>query len=165
MKRHRVSSEPDYLVKGKKMATRKQNSAVDGQNEDQMGGKDELVPQTAQQVDSYHAKASEFPVKKVMAGHGQSSDEAGGGLVPWPGNLTSPRKAEIPSEGESDSMGSRASAVASNFKVSRNAGESGVAPVSPENEYSVDLSTGRIGCSKYKETRVKEVAEDSVSIG
>jgi hypothetical protein len=62
-------------------------------------------------------------------------------------------------------MSSREARVAGNFKVSKNSGESGVAPVSPGNEYSVDLSTGRIGCTGYKATKVGEVAEDSVKLG
>jgi hypothetical protein len=148
------------------MASRKQTSMVDGQNSDG-GQRDSLESQTPSQKDPYKAKASEFPVKKVSAAHGQSEDNSSeqDQLVPWDGNKTSPRHVEIPSEGESDSMASRESAVAGNFKVSRNAGESGVAPVSPGMDYAVNLSTGRIECDGYKGTRVKEVVEDSVSIG
>jgi len=144
------------------MAERKQSS-FDGQNSDG-GGKDELVSQSPKQVDSYHARGADFPVKKVSAAHGQSEDQMGGGLVPWPGNLSSPREVEV-SGGEKDSMTERASRVAANFKVSKNSGESGSAPTSPGNEYSVNLSTGHVECSGYKQTRVKEVPEDEVTIG
>ena len=147
------------------MAERKQRS-FDGQNSDG-GSKDSLESQTVGQRDPYRAKASEFPVKKVVAGHGQSSDASGehDALATLSKNQESPREVEIPGAGAKDSMSSRASSVAANFKVGKNGGESGVAPVSPKNEYSVDLVTGRIGCSKYTATRVGEVEEDSVSIG
>lgn len=147
------------------MAERKQSS-FDGQNSDG-GMKDSLEPMNPQQKDPYKAKASEFPVKKISAGHGQSEDSSDSSLISWAGNLTSPREVEIPGKGGSgsDSMATRASAVSSNFSVGTSSGESGVAPVAPGNEYGVDLSTGRVTCSSYKGTKVKEVAEDSVSIG
>jgi hypothetical protein len=146
------------------MASRKQTSMVDGQNSDG-GMKDSLESQTPSQKDPYRAKASEFPVKKISAAHGQSEDAPNeqDQLVPWDGNKESPRHVEIPSEGESDSMSSRQSAVAGNFKVSRNAGESGVAPVSVSITEGVDCSTGRITGGKL--TRVDSVFEDKVSIG
>jgi hypothetical protein len=146
------------------MASRKQSS-FDGQNSDG-GNRDSLESQTMNQKDPYKAQGSDFPVKKVSPANGQGVDGPGKDqLVPWSGNLTSPRMVEIPSEGESDSMKSRAGAVAANFKVSKNSGESGVAPTSPGMDYTINLSDGRIECAGYKSTRVKEVVEDSVSIG
>jgi hypothetical protein len=145
------------------MASRKQSS-FDGQNSDG-GQKDSLESLSPAQKDPYRAQGSDFPVKKVSAFHGQSED--GGGkdnLATLSSNQESPREVEV-SGGEKDSMSSRQASVAANFKVGTNSGESGVAPVSPGNEYSVNLSTGAVECSGYKQTRVKEVKEDSVSIG
>lgn len=143
------------------MPDRKQSS-FDGQNSNG-GSKDSLESQTMEQRDPYRAKASDFPVKKVTPANGQGVD--GGGkdqLVPWMGNLTSPRHVEIPAEGESDSMASRASAVASNFKVSTNSGESGSSPTSMTIAEGIDCSTGRITGGSLP---IKAVYEDKVSIG
>lgn len=149
------------------MASRKQTSMVDGQNSDAMGEKDKLISVTGNIQDPYKAKASDFPVKKVMAATGQSSDAPGeqDTLVPWDGNKTSPRNAEVPGMGEKDSMASRQASVSSNFKVETNRGESGVAPGDVKNMYSVDCTSGKIHCDSYKPTRVGEVEEDEVSIG
>jgi hypothetical protein len=141
---------------------RKQKSDVDGQNSNG-GTKNALESQTPQQKNPYAATGSDFPVKKVTPANGQGVDGPGKDqLVPWMGNLTSPRHVEIPSEGESDSMASRASAVASNFKVSTNAGESGVSPVSMDIAEGIDCSTGRITGGSLP---LKAVFEDKVSIG
>jgi hypothetical protein len=140
---------------------RKQKS-FDNQNSNG-GSKDSLESQTMEQRDPYRAKASDFPVKKVTPANGQGVDGNGKDqLVPWMGNLTSPRQVEIPNEGESDSMASRASAVASNFKVSTNAGESGVAPSSVSISEGIDCSTGRITGGSLP---LKAVYEEKVSIG
>jgi hypothetical protein len=147
------------------MASRKQSS-FDNQNSDEMGVKDSLVTHSPNQKDPYRAQGSDFPLKKVSAAHGQSEDAPGENnkLVTLSTNQESPRDTENKG-GEADSMTTSRGNIAANFKVSRNSGESGVAPVDPGNEYSVNLSTGRIECSGYKPTRVKEVAEDEVSIG
>jgi len=144
------------------MASRKQSS-FDGQNSDG-GKKNSLESQTGQQVDNYHAKASDFPLKKVTPANGQGVDGFGeqDKLVPWGGNLTSPRHVEIPAEGESDSMSSRQSAVAGNFKVSTNSGESGVSPVSVSIDEGIDCSTGRITGGSLP---LKAVYESKVSLG
>lgn len=43
-----------------------------GQNSDSSGEHDKLIPETLEQKDPYRAKGSDFPVKNVMARHGQS---------------------------------------------------------------------------------------------
>lgn len=147
------------------MASRKQNS-FDNQNSDDMGAKDNLVPQTTSHRDPYRAKASEFPVTSVTPANGQGSDDAGqkDKLVSQSYNQIGPRHTQDGPNKENDSMQENAAAVASNFKVSRNQGESSVAPGSPSFPESIDLGTGKISSKGYSPTRLDEVPDKLVTI-
>ena len=132
--------------------------------------KNDLEKQTSSQVDPYYVKGSDFSVKKVSAGHGQSSDASGekDSLAKLSHNQESPRDVEDADyegsgskENEEDSMADRARSVASNFKVGKGSNDAKSVSI-PE---SVDLGSGDIEVSGYKKTAVKEVAEKHVSIG
>jgi len=132
--------------------------------------KNSLVDQSMPQIDTYHAKGKDFPVKPVKAATDQSGPhgmaEGQDELIRLGVNLEGPRHCEdagilMPSEWQS---GGRSKVVAKCFPVGKNGGESQVASPSkmsiPE---GVDIMSGKI--TGGSSTRVDEVFEDKVSIG
>lgn len=131
-----------------------------------MAEKDSLVPLGPAECDPYRAKASEFPVKKVVAAFGQSVDAPGeqDQLIKQSEYQEGPRCVEAEG-GEKDSMSTRAKMVSTNFPIKQNDGESSSMGQMPSIPESVDLMTGQVTVSGYKRTRGNEVAERTVSIG
>jgi hypothetical protein len=148
------------------MAMRKQTSMVDGQNSDEMGAKDKLVDLTIQHTDPYRARGNDFPVKNSSLGKAGMA-EGRNELVDLSKNQEGPRMTQGWSGDRSDrdSMGANAQAVDANFKVERNKGESGVAPVSPDLADAVDLASGRIEVRGARQDKVMSVADRQVEQG
>lgn len=131
-----------------------------------MAEHNELVNVAENQGNPYDAKASEFSVAHVSARNGQSED--GGGkdmLVKQSKTQEGARHAQDGVSEANDSMDENASAVAANFKVERNKGESSSMATSPDLRVSVDFRDGDADCSGYKKTRVGEVPGLTVHIG
>lgn len=132
-------------------------------------GKNSLVSQTAQQIDSYHAKGSDFSVKKVKAATDQSGErgmsEGQDMLATLSENQEGPRHCEDggsmkPTEWQS---GGRSKTVAKCFPVGTNKGEGEDSPSKMSIAVGVDFMTGKITGGNL--TRVDSVYEDKVSIG
>lgn len=146
-------------------------AAFHGQNSDGSGEKDDLVPQTSEQKDPYHAKPSEFPVKAVNARTGQSGayglSSGYNELATYGANQEGPRYAEDDGPGEYGSgtpvPGNRGARVASGFIIEVNKGESNSDTGEIGIMESVNLQTGHIeggsgGVVQY-------VPEEKVSVG
>jgi hypothetical protein len=132
--------------------------------------KNALVEQNPRQVDTYHARGGDFPVKKVRAinGAGGETGEASGqdALVSQSGTQESPRNNESddnePTEWQS---GGRSKIVAKAFPVQTNKGESSDSATSPAMPESIDLATGKIVSKGYSATKISEVADKLVRLG
>lgn len=120
-----------------------------------------LVDQNEAQKDPYKAKGSDFPVKAVKAGTGQSGShgEAEGQdmLAKQSYNQESPRDVESVGPNGPSEWGKGGKA----FSVGR-ADEGGV---SVDNPCGVDLASGEQTCKGYKKTKVGEVPDPKVSLG
>lgn len=135
-------------------------------------GKDDLVPLTPMQHDPYKAKASDFPVKTVEAGTGQSGAhgkaEGQDQLATQSEYQMSPRCLEDGGAGSSGAgtptsweSGGRAAKIAANFPISTNSEVRGTAVSIAER---VNFKTGMVEADGYSATRVKETPEKKVSI-
>jgi hypothetical protein len=127
-----------------------------------MSEHNELVAQNEFQKDPYRAKASEFPVKSVKAGNGQSGGAHGDSegndmLVKQSENQLAPRANEsVDVDGPSEwGKGGKA--------FSASVASEGSTAV--DNPCGVDLATGEQTCKGYKKTKVGEVIDPKVSIG
>lgn len=124
--------------------------------------KDELISQTVEQKDPYRVKGSDFPVKSVKAGHGQSgaAGEASGTneLVRPSPNQDAPRHAEDGGRLTPSEWGKGGA----EFSVGRATGEAGTSVSIPE---SVNLASGAVEVKGYKATRADETPDKGVSIG
>lgn len=130
---------------------------------------DKLVELYPAQMDPYRVKGSDFPNK---GGSGVGGKPGHDDLCPEAGNQEAPRHAEDPGAGEdgygtpSDwQSGGRSKHVAASFPVGKNKGESEDTPSKVSIPEGVDLISGKLTCSSYKETVVDETPEASVSIG
>lgn len=127
-----------------------------------MSGHNELVAQNEFQKDPYRAKASEFPVKSVKAGNGQSGGAKGDAegqdqLAKQSHNQESPRDVESAGPGGNSEWGKGGKA----FSVGKN-DEGGTSVMDP---CGIDLETGAVTCKGYKKTKVGEVPDPKLSIG
>lgn len=117
---------------------------------------DELVSQTKEQKDPYHAKGSDFKAPKG----GKQGDMAGQKNQLCPG-VDSPRHCEDGGKGESGygtptewNSGGRSGHVSGSFSVGQASG--GEAGSSVSHPCSVNLESGQSEAAGYKQTRVKE---------
>src|SRR6266436_7388023 len=113
-----------------------------------MSEHNELVGQGESQKDPYRAKGSDFPVKAVMAGTGQSgahgTAEGKDMLVSQGHNLEGPRNLESASPNGPSEWGKGGKA----FSV----GQASEGSISVDNPLSIDLATGKQMCKGYKAT-------------
>jgi hypothetical protein len=126
-----------------------------------MAEKDQLVDQTIEQKDPYKAKGSDFSVKAVKAGTGQSGSkgdaEGQNDLATLKDFQEGPRDVESVSKGGPSEWGKGGKA----FSVGK-ADEGGTSVDEP---CGVDLVSGALTCKGYKKTKVGEVADPKISIG
>lgn len=136
-----------------------------GQNSDG-GSKNSLESQLGSQVDNYHAKGSDFPVKAISAATGQDGGAAGSSegkdaLATLSGHQESPRSVE---DGDAEgsggpsgwSEGSRSSRIAAAFPIEASKGESNEAGGETPVKVYVDLESGQFCVDGYEQTRLKE---------
>jgi hypothetical protein len=124
-----------------------------------MSDKDQLVSLNESQKDPYKAQGSDFPVKTVAAGTGQSgaagSSSGKDALATQSSAQESPRSLESASLDGPSEWGKGGKA----FSVGQN--DEGGQSVNNPNE--VDLKDGSISCKGYTQTVVDEVPDPSAS--
>lgn len=130
---------------------------------------DKLIEQYPTQMDPYRVRGTDFPNK------------GGSGAGPKPGHddllseselQTGPRHNEDAGAGEGGygtptqwNSGGRSPKVSAGFPVSKNKGEDDEPSTSVSIPESVDLISGKLTCSGYKETPADETPQANVSIG
>ena len=148
-------------------APNKKVGAAHGQNSDEMGTKNKLVPQTAAQVDSYHETGKDFPYTSKEALTGQDGMAAGfsegkNQLATGGEYADDPRCNEDGGMGKGAgtpsgwSSGERSARIAAAFPIEQNRGEGNDEGGQTSVTDHVDLVDGYVGASDYTPTRLKE---------
>ncbi len=133
--------------------------------------KDQMVKQGIQQVDNYHAKPSEFPIKGGGGGKSVGGQEAGGhGSSQGHNEMTkascSPRHLQDGGPGASGagtpSIWGHEASIGPIEKNNGEGGSDGLSSIStPE---TVDFVSGKIRVAGYSETPVHETPEKNTPI-
>ena len=130
---------------------------------------DKLVPLTVGEGDPYRVKGSDFPNK---GGSGMGGKVGHDDLLSESELQVGPRHNEDGGMGEGGygtptqwNSGGRSPKVSAGFPVSKNKGEGDESPTSVSIPEGVDLISGKLTCSGYKETPAMETPQGNVSIG
>lgn len=156
---------------GKKVSGKPNNGL--GQDSDNKSEKNSLIWQNSNSVDTYHARGTDFPLKKNTDESGMATwgnFKAGGynDLVDDNVNQCGPRHAEDDGPGSSGAgtpVGRNADTVAANFKIEVNDGEGNNDTGEMSAQVMVDFSSGQISAEGYSSTPVDETEEPHVTIG